>query len=119
MAARHHVGRLIREARTRAGMKQADLASRIDKSVPSLSGIERGVFNPSLETLEAIADALRAPLAALFPASLNPGKETAREKLAAEVAAELHFLSLEDLETLALVTRALRERDPKRTKGRK
>ncbi len=45
---------------------QQTLAGEAGLSLRYLAGVERGEENPSLETIIAIADALRTPPAALF-----------------------------------------------------
>lgn len=58
-------GRRIREARAAQGLSLEQLARLTGISAPALSLIETGKRDPRLTTLKRIADALRAPLAAL------------------------------------------------------
>lgn len=51
-------GRRIRKMRLQKGLSQEALAANADLDRAFLSGIERGVENPSLFTIQAIADAL-------------------------------------------------------------
>jgi transcriptional regulator with XRE-family HTH domain len=51
-------GALIREARRRHGLGQAELAKRLDTSQPAISRIERDQVSPTVETLERILNAL-------------------------------------------------------------
>ncbi|GHF48018.1 helix-turn-helix domain-containing protein [Seohaeicola zhoushanensis] len=60
------IGRQVRELRKRQRMTGADLAARTGLSVGMLSKIENGVISPSLNTISALADALRVPLVQLF-----------------------------------------------------
>ena len=60
------IGRQVRELRKRQRMTGSDLAGRTGLSVGMLSKIENGVISPSLNTLSALADALRVPLVQLF-----------------------------------------------------
>ncbi len=48
----------IHRLRKEAGMTQAQLAERADISQQVVSGLEAGERNPTLVTLEALADAL-------------------------------------------------------------
>ena len=49
-------GRVLREARERAGLTQLELAERLDVSQPVVARLESGRANPRLETLnKAIA----------------------------------------------------------------
>ena len=59
-------GRRIRRLRQQRGHSQEELAFRAGIHVTYLSGIERGVRNPSLKNIRAIANALEVPVTALF-----------------------------------------------------
>ena len=50
-------GDLIREARLRAGLSQAQLGQRLGKHATVISRWERGVVTPSLETLRELVRA--------------------------------------------------------------
>lgn len=63
------VGENIRTWRELKGLKQVDLAKRIDISPEALSNIETGVSKPNIERLEDIADALEIEINQLL---LNP-----------------------------------------------
>ncbi len=52
----------LREARTEAGLTQADLASRADTSQAAVSAYESGAKRPSLDTLERLLSAAGARL---------------------------------------------------------
>ena len=47
-------GDLVREARSRAGLSQAELAQRLGKSQSAIARWERDEVQPSLETLRSI-----------------------------------------------------------------
>src|SRR5437868_2532222 len=51
-------GQLLREARRRHGVTQAQLAARARTSQAAISRIERGVVSPSVATLAALLDLL-------------------------------------------------------------
>lgn len=51
------VGRLIREARRRANLTQADLATRLGVSQPAVAKLERPGANPTVETLDRVLSA--------------------------------------------------------------
>ncbi len=59
-------GQRIRAARKRAGLTQADLASKLGIPYQSIGQWERDVRNPKYETLQRIADALETPLSGLL-----------------------------------------------------
>ncbi len=99
MAIRHQVGLKIRDFRKAAGLTQDQLAERIEKSVQTVSQIERGAFAPSLDTIELIARALKAPPALLFPATLSARKATAKDRIVSTIMAGAIKLSTDDVET--------------------
>lgn len=51
-------GSLVREARRRHKLDQAELAQRLGTSQPAISRIERDQVSPTIETLERILNAL-------------------------------------------------------------
>ena len=63
------VGENVRTWRELKGLKQVDLAKRIDISPEALSNIETGISKPNIERLEDIADALEIEVTQLL---LNP-----------------------------------------------
>lgn len=60
------LGALIRAHRSAAGLSLRDLADRTSISNAYLSQIERGLHEPSLTVLRAVAGALGVPLASLL-----------------------------------------------------
>ncbi len=74
-------GQHLRRLRRQIGVTQEEVAHRADVHVTYLSGIERGIRNPALKNIHAIAQALGVSTASLFTfeASLpdpDPAKET-------------------------------------------
>jgi transcriptional regulator with XRE-family HTH domain len=59
-------GQRVREARLAKAMSQEALAAKADIDRAFLSGIERGQENPSLFTIQAIADALGISIGSLM-----------------------------------------------------
>jgi transcriptional regulator with XRE-family HTH domain len=59
------IGPKIRELRQAAGLTQEDLAHEASISTSTLSRIERGAFQPRLDTLGKLAQALGVPAANL------------------------------------------------------
>lgn len=53
------------QARTQKHLTQAELAKKIGISQPALAAIEKGNGNPTLKTLQKLADALEVRLALL------------------------------------------------------
>jgi transcriptional regulator with XRE-family HTH domain len=64
------VGRRLRELREARGISLSELARTAGVGKATLSGLENGTRNPTLETLYAIAAALAVPMSAL---TLDPG----------------------------------------------
>ena len=60
------LGRVIREQRKHAEMSLRDLAARTNVSNPYLSQLERGLHEPSVRVLKAIAGALNMSAEALM-----------------------------------------------------
>lgn len=51
-------GALIREARERCGLDQAELAGRVGTAQPAISRIERDVISPTIVTLNRLLEAM-------------------------------------------------------------
>lgn len=60
------VGPAIRNLREQAGISQEELAGRAELDRTYVSGIERGRRNPSVKSLQRVADALDVGLEVLF-----------------------------------------------------
>ncbi|MBL8020730.1 MAG: helix-turn-helix transcriptional regulator [Leptospirales bacterium] len=64
---RKKLGKRVRDLRKRKGLRQVDLDEGEDAvSLTFVQAIERGVANPSLETLYKLARQLGVPLKSLF-----------------------------------------------------
>lgn len=61
-----HIGERVRKARKAKGLTQEQLAEAIDKTVETVSNIERGVKLPGLASLEEIRKALDVKLSELI-----------------------------------------------------
>jgi transcriptional regulator with XRE-family HTH domain len=59
-------GGKIKELRKQKGLKQAELAERIEVTVDFISLVERGIYAPSFKNIEKLADAFGVPVAELF-----------------------------------------------------
>ena len=59
-------GRHIRQLRMANGLTQEQVAQRVGVHVTYLSGIERGLRNPSLKNIRAVAIALEVRVTDLF-----------------------------------------------------
>ena len=58
-------GTAIKQARTKLGMTQAELAKRMGVTPQTVSQYERGLINPKIETLQKFADALGVSIGTL------------------------------------------------------
>ncbi|MEU4674631.1 XRE family transcriptional regulator [Amycolatopsis sp. NPDC023774] len=67
------VGAKINQRRQQRGMSAAELARRAGLSKATLSGLEAGRGNPTIDTLDAIAVALRIPITDLLARDTDPG----------------------------------------------
>ncbi|WP_329416772.1 helix-turn-helix domain-containing protein [Streptomyces sp. NBC_00704] len=67
------VGAQIRRRREQRGMSSAELARRAGLSKATLSQLEAGRGDPTIETLDALAMALRIPLTDLLARDIDPG----------------------------------------------
>lgn len=60
------IGARLRASRLARGLTQEQLAERVEKSVQTLSAIERGKYLPAFDTLLGLAAALGVPLHTLL-----------------------------------------------------
>lgn len=65
MDARKRLGRRIREIRLEMELSQEEMAYRCDTHPSHIGQLERGKRNPTLETLEGIAEGLNISIAEL------------------------------------------------------
>ena len=63
---RQKFGTRLAELRREKGFTQEQLADRIGLTVESVSNMERGVYGPRFDTLEALSQTLKVPVKALF-----------------------------------------------------
>ena len=59
-------GRKVREIRLKQGLSQGDVSRRLNLHRSYVSGIERGVRNPSLKVVQKIAKALEVKVSDLL-----------------------------------------------------
>ena len=80
-------GQLIRAARKRAKMTQAELAEKLGISYVGVSQWENGIRNPKHETMQKIADALGISLSELV--GMNPAVDIPENRAAFDAAAKM------------------------------
>jgi transcriptional regulator with XRE-family HTH domain len=96
------LGAFVRARRLAAHLSLRELATRAGVSNAYLSQVERGVHEPSLSVLRAIAAALEVPLTALLvEASALPGPSDAELDTEAAI---LRDPALSEAQRLALLT---------------
>ena len=79
-----YLGAKVREARRAQGLTQEQLAELIEKTVETVSNIERGHTFAGLKTLERIAQCLETPLQDFFE-SFEERRHLSRERLDIEM----------------------------------
>jgi transcriptional regulator with XRE-family HTH domain len=77
---RQHLAVNQRRLRVAIGLNQSDLATAADVTKSTISGIEQGRANPRLETLVAIAAALRVEVGELLAPPAPPAVEVVRAR---------------------------------------
>jgi|WetSurMetagenome_2_1015567.scaffolds.fasta_scaffold1311617_1 transcriptional regulator with XRE-family HTH domain len=86
------IGKTLRVLRNIAGIKQGDLASRINVSANYISLVENGKKEPSLKFLQRIADELKIPVTVFFWDNIQVNNiEDERQRVAAEKLNELYW----------------------------
>jgi transcriptional regulator with XRE-family HTH domain len=79
------LGQRIKKLRKAKKLSQEALAEAIDKSVDTISNIERGKFAPRLDTASEIANALDVELFELFQVRKMPLEDKEKMKLLDEI----------------------------------
>jgi transcriptional regulator with XRE-family HTH domain len=75
-------GSLVKAARRRHGLGQAELAKRLGTSQPAISRIERDQVSPTLETLERILNAMGETLRVTTLALSGPAPGASNQSIA-------------------------------------
>jgi transcriptional regulator with XRE-family HTH domain len=71
MDVRQTLGKNMRRIRVAAGLSQDEIAVRMGVEQTYVSGLERGIRNPTLTTLERAANALNVNIAELLNKNSN------------------------------------------------
>jgi len=104
---KRHVGSRVRQLRTAAGLSQAAFARRVSLTQRAVSGIERGLYMPSVETLLKITAAFGVGAATLLEPKSNP--TTPRDAAIDALCTYLRSRRAEDVRRLHRVARAMFE----------
>jgi transcriptional regulator with XRE-family HTH domain len=101
---------VLRTLRSDRGLTQEQLAELIDRSVQTVSNLERGETLPTIDTLARIAEKLRIPLRELTDV-FDPGQPVDADRLAleTELLQSARRLSLRDLRVATKMMKAFPE----------
>ncbi len=106
MTSSRKLGALIREQRKLARLSLRDLAGMSRVSNAYLSQVERGIHEPSLRVLRAVAEALDVPLETMVPArdgtTSDPGGPGLEEAIRVDT-----LLSAEEKQALLTIYRSM------------
>ncbi len=83
MDLKQYIGMKVRAARQKRGLTQEQLAESVDKTVETISNIERGHSLTGLDTLERISRSLEVPIRDFFE-GLEEGRSVQRSRLVLE-----------------------------------
>ena len=83
------VGRRLRALRVERGISLSELARRAGLGKGTLSELETGQRNPTLDTLFAVTSALRLPLSAALPATPEPPPDAVGDAVSAWLVQQL------------------------------
>lgn len=72
MDAAHLLGKRVKEIRSKLGLSQEEMAFRCDTHPSHIGYLERGLRNPTLETLESIAQGLNISVSELLDFDAEP-----------------------------------------------
>lgn len=100
------LGTLIKEARTKKGLTQAQLGSAVGMSAQEISRAERGEYEPSEAQLKAIAKATGVTQKSLLEAAKGTSAKPASSKPAASKPAASPKLTADEKEMLELYRKA-------------
>ena len=111
-------GLKIKKLRKAKGLSQEELAESIDKTVDTISSIERGLSSPRIETAIELAKILDIPLHELFQVNELPTKDKVRAELLDDINDLLKSQPADLLDTMLEQTKQLVMLKEKLTKKR-
>jgi transcriptional regulator with XRE-family HTH domain len=107
----HRIGLRVRALRLERGLSQEALAGEIDRSVDTISSLERGIGSTSLETLERLAACFEVRFRDLLDGEDEPAPEqSARTGMQVALAKLGRSLSDDDLGIAVELVRVLAKR---------
>ena len=87
------IGARVKLARTKMKITQEQLAEKVEKSVETISNIERGLVLPAIDTLLQIASALQVDITNLIGDSKYTGLSKHRSQKRIELEARLQSIT--------------------------
>ncbi len=93
MELQDRIGIRVRKARTERGLTQEALAALVDRSVDTLSLIERGKILPGLDTLDALCGGLGIKVGDVLDVGDHPGNDPDVVEMQAEALMAVRSLS--------------------------
>jgi len=112
MDTKNAVGAKIKALRKEQNLTQPKLAEKIERSVDTLSNLERGISLPNFETLERLSAALNVPVRDFFPASAEEEKDPKRAAIFARLNSIARTLPNSHLEVAVEQMAILAKRNP-------
>lgn len=103
-----HVGKRVKAARKSAGLTQEQLAAKIEKSVETISNLERGHTAPSLDTLCLVAEALDFQIDWFLREFKNASDGSSENILIEEIDAFIQNMNELELRQVVEIVRILR-----------
>ena len=94
-SSRLNCGALIRDARRRHGLDQAELARRAGTAQPAISRIERNAISPTIDTLNRLLEATGETLT-ITPVNLNAPAPGGANQSIAELRADYRELTAKE-----------------------
>ncbi len=107
MSMSSNIGRKVKKARKQKGISQASLAEKIERSVDTISHIERGLSLPTIETVILLSRELDIPLHHLLDLPNPNEKDNRRLNQIEEIQAIVYNLSDSELNTVLKLLKAL------------
>ena len=101
-----NIGEKIKEARTKKGLTQEDLAEKSGLHSTYIGGVERGERNLTVLSLDKISKGLDLDIRDLFERRKVKSYPTLQEKVAGEI---MHLLRRKDEKTLQLAATLVRD----------
>lgn len=103
------IGKQIRKIRNAQGITLEELSFKSGLNAAHLGQIERGIRNPTVETLERIADALEVSFLDLVSAlEQTPPEQDKSNVVKRKIDAQLSSMTLDELEDILRIIRIFR-----------